>query len=160
MNKDKEVEVVDSREEKVDLMVKVTDLKVLCRIKENLNGRMMTKERPNGKMVILTEEVLILIEEEVILILEVDFMVIILDVVNKGIDPLKVGKVKKNTMIQGDDEGSPSGPKAGEILSLRRTLCNKGCDEEPILRRSLFKTICKMSRKCCKVIVQALQIWH
>ena len=43
MNKDKEVEVVDSREAEVDLMVKVEDLKVLYKIKENLNGRMMTK---------------------------------------------------------------------------------------------------------------------
>ena len=34
-----------------------------------------------------------------------------------------------------------------------RTLCNKGSDEEPVLRRNLFKTICKMARKCCKVII-------
>ena len=57
-------------------------------------------------------------------------------------------------MIQGDDEGSPSGPKAGENLMVRRTLCNKGSDEEePILRRSLFKTRCKMAGKCYKVII-------
>ena len=49
MNKDKEVEVVDTREAEVDLMEKVVDLIVLCRIKENLNGRMMTKERPMEK---------------------------------------------------------------------------------------------------------------
>ena len=59
---------------------------------------MMTKARPNGKVVMLTEEALILIEEQVILILEVDFMVIVLDVEKKGIDilnvdPLKVGKI-------------------------------------------------------------------
>ena len=58
----------------------------------------MTKARPNGKVVILTEEALILTREEVILILEVDFMVIILDVTKKGIDllnvdPLKVGRI-------------------------------------------------------------------
>ena len=98
MNKDREVEVVDSREVEVDLMEKVADLTVLCRIKENLNGRMMTKARPNGKVVILTEEALVLTEEEVILILEVDFMVIVSDLVKRGIDllnidPLKVGKV-------------------------------------------------------------------
>ena len=58
-------------------MEKMVDLKVLCRIKVDLNGRMMTKARLIGKVVILTEEVLILIEEEVILILEVDFMVIV-----------------------------------------------------------------------------------
>ena len=98
MNKDKELEVVDSREAEVDLMVKVEDLTILCRIKENLNGRMMKKERTNGKVVIIIEEVLILTKEEVILILEVDFMVIVLDVEKKGIDllnvdPLKVGRI-------------------------------------------------------------------
>ena len=40
MNKDKGVEVVDSGEEEVDLMVKVVDLTILYRIKENLNRRM------------------------------------------------------------------------------------------------------------------------
>ena len=93
MNKDNEVEVVDSREVEVDLMEKVADLIVLCRIKGNLNGRMMTKERMNGKVVIFIEEVLVPTEEEVILILEVVFMVIILDVLKKGIDPMKVVKV-------------------------------------------------------------------
>ena len=53
MNKDKEVEVVDSREAEEDLMVKVADLIVLCRIKEDLNGRMMAKTRLSGKVVIL-----------------------------------------------------------------------------------------------------------
>ena len=58
----------------------------------------MIKARPSGKVVVHTEDVLDLIEEEVILILEVVSMVIILDVVKKGIDilnvdPLKVGKV-------------------------------------------------------------------
>ena len=48
-------------------------------------------------------------------------------------------------MIQGDIESSPSGPEAEENLIVRRTLCNKGSDEEPILRRSLFKTRCKMA---------------
>ena len=96
MNKDKEVEVVDSREVEVDLMEKVVDLTVLCKIKENLNGRVMTKARPNRKVLILTKEAL-LTRKEVILILEVDFMVIVLDVEKKGIhllnvDVLKVGK--------------------------------------------------------------------
>ena len=56
-------------------------------------------------------------------------------------------------MIQGEDEGSSSGPIARENLMVRRTLCNKGSDEEPILRRSIFKTRCKMIGKCCKVII-------
>ena len=57
-------------------------------------------------------------------------------------------------MIQGDNEGSPSGPEARENLMVRRTLCNKGSDEEPILR-ILFKTRCKMDGKCCKVIIDS-----
>ena len=35
---------------------------------------------------------------------------------------------------------------------VRRILCNKGSDEEHVLR-SLFKTRCKMVGKCCKVII-------
>ena len=58
-------------------------------------------------------------------------------------------------MIQEDIESSPSEPKAGENMMVRRTLCNKGSDEEPILRRSLFKTRCKMNGKCCKVIIDS-----
>ena len=58
-------------------MMKVEDLTILCRIKANLNGRMMTKKRPGGKVVAHTEEVLDLTEEDIILILEVVFMVIV-----------------------------------------------------------------------------------
>ena len=81
-------------------MEKVADLTILCKIKANLNGRMMTEARPSGKVVVHTEEVLVLIEEEVIITLEVVFVVIVSDVVKKGIDllnvdPLKVGKVTK-----------------------------------------------------------------
>jgi hypothetical protein len=100
VNKDKEVEVVDSREEEVALMEKIENLIILCKIRANLNGRMMIKARPSRKLVIFTEEVLVLIEEDVILTLEVVFMVNVSHVVNKGIDPLsvdplKVGKVTK-----------------------------------------------------------------
>ena len=96
--KRQEVEVVDSREVEVDLMEKVADLTVLYKIRENMKGRMMIKARPNGKVVILTKEVLVLTKEEVIVTLEKFFMVIILDVVKKGtnplnVDPLKMGKV-------------------------------------------------------------------
>ena len=63
MNKDKEVEVVDSREGKVDLMEKVADLTIFCMIKENLKGKMMTKTRPSGKVVVQIEEVLNLTKE-------------------------------------------------------------------------------------------------
>ena len=52
-------------------------------------------------------------------------------------------------MIQEDIEISPSGPEAGENLMVR-TLCNKGIDEEPVLRRSLFKTRCNMIENVAK----------
>ena len=59
-------------------------------------------------------------------------------------------------MIQEDIESSPSGPETGENLMVRRTLCNKGSDEEePILRRILFRTRCKMVGKCCKEIIDS-----
>ena len=58
-------------------------------------------------------------------------------------------------MIQEDIESSQSGLEARENLMVRRTLCNKGSDEEPILRRSIFKTRCKMYGKCCKVIIDS-----
>ena len=70
-----------------------------------MNARMMIKARPSGKVVILTNEVLVLTEEEVILILEVVFIAIVLDVVKRGIDPLsvdpmKVGKVTKMLLFK------------------------------------------------------------
>ena len=102
MNKDKEVEVVDSREEEVDLMEKVGDLIIWCKIRENMNGRMMTKEILSGKVVILTEEVLVLFEEELILILEVVFVVIVSDVVKKGIDPLSVNTLVRVKVIMAE----------------------------------------------------------
>ena len=61
----------------------------------------------------------------------------------------------RNVVIQKDDEGSPSGPEVGENLMVRRTLCNKGSDEEPILRSSIFKTRCKMVGKCYNVIIDS-----
>ena len=58
-------------------------------------------------------------------------------------------------MIQEDIDSSPSGPYARENLMVRRTLCNKGSDEELILRRILFKTRYKMDGKCWKVIIDS-----
>ena len=81
-------------------MEKVADLIVLCKINENLNGRVMTKARPNGRVVILTEEALLLTGEEVIPILEVDFMVIVLDVAKKGIDIMNVDLLKVGRIIE------------------------------------------------------------
>lgn len=94
MNKDKEVEVVNSREAKVDLMVKVANLIVLCRIKSDLNERMMIKTRSNGKVVVHNEEVLVLTKEEVILFIEVVFMVIVSNVLKRGIDLLNADPLK------------------------------------------------------------------
>ena len=45
MSKDKEPEVADHKEANVDLMVKVVDLKILCKTKENLNGKVKIKVR-------------------------------------------------------------------------------------------------------------------
>ena len=81
-------------------MQKVADLTILSKIRANLNGRVMTKARPSGKVVIHTEEVLYLIEEEVILILEVDFMVIVSDVVKRDIDLLNVDPLKVDRIIE------------------------------------------------------------
>ena len=92
--------MVDSREAEVGLVVKVEDLTVLCKIRENINERMMIKERLSGKVVILAEEVLVLTEEEVILILEVVFVKIILDVEKKGIDLLNVDLLKVGKIIE------------------------------------------------------------
>ena len=76
----------------------MVDLIVLCMINKNINGRMMTRTKMSGKVVVLTKEVPNLTEEEVILIPKVVFMVIVLDVVKRDIDllnvdPLKVGRV-------------------------------------------------------------------
>ena len=92
--------MVDSREAEVDLMEKVVDLEILSKIRENMNGRMMTETRLSGKVVVLTKEVLDLTEEKVILILEVDFVGIFLDVVKKDIDPLNVDLPKVNKVIE------------------------------------------------------------
>ena len=84
----------------VDVMGKVVDLTILCRIKANLNGRMMTNTRLSGKVGAHTKEVLDLIEEEVILILEVVFMVIVTNVVRKGIDLLNVYLLEMGKIIE------------------------------------------------------------
>ena len=81
-------------------MEKVVDLTILCKIRKNMNGRMMIKTRSSGKVVVLTKEVLDLTEDEVILILEVVFMVFVSDVVKKGIDILNVDLLKVGRIIE------------------------------------------------------------
>ena len=78
------------------------------------------------------------------------FVVIVTNVVKKGIDLLNVDLLKVGRIIE-----ISSTPKAGKNLMVRRTLCNKGNDEEHVLRRILFKTRYKMARKCCKVIIDS-----
>ena len=58
-------------------------------------------------------------------------------------------------MLQGELEGSRFGYEIRENLMVMRALCNKTIGEEVILRRSLFKTRCKMTIKYCKVIVDS-----
>ena len=58
-------------------------------------------------------------------------------------------------MVQGYIEESSSGHEARENMMIGRTLCNKGSDEELVIRRSLFKTRCKMVENGCKVIINS-----
>ena len=91
MSKDKELEVANHKEVEVDLMVKVADLTISCKAKANLNGKVKIKARPSGKVVTIPTKVdTIPIAEEVILTLDVDFMVNVINVVVKVIDPLNV----------------------------------------------------------------------
>ena len=90
MNKDKEVEVVDSREAEVDLTMEMKNLIILCNSNENLNGKVKTKARQSGNVVIPTKVETIPIDDDLNPTLEVDFMVNVIDVVVKVIDPLNV----------------------------------------------------------------------
>lgn len=58
-------------------------------------------------------------------------------------------------MIQGESDQPHCDPKGGENLMVRRTLCSKKVDKEPILERSIFRTRCKVLDKCCKVIIDS-----
>lgn len=56
-------------------------------------------------------------------------------------------------MIQGESDQPHYDPEAGENLMVRRTLCSKKVDKEPIVRRIIFKTRCQVLDKCYKVII-------
>ena len=58
-------------------------------------------------------------------------------------------------MIQGESDNPHCNPEAGENLMIRRTLCSEKLDEEPAVRRSIFKTRCKVVDKCCKMIIDS-----
>lgn len=99
MNKKEELEVVDSIKVGIHLMNKMEGVTIFYKIKENLNGRVMKKEILSGKGVVLIKEVLVLTKEEAILILEVVLIVIVSNVVKKGIDPLNVDPLKMGKII-------------------------------------------------------------
>lgn len=44
----------------------------------------------------------------------------------------------RNFVVQGESEDPMSGPEAGANLMVRRTLCSKEANNEPILRRSIL----------------------
>ena len=91
--------MVDFREAEVDLTKTVENLTILCKIWTNMSEKMMIKARSSGKVVILSEEVLVLTGEEVFLIPEEDFVVTILDVAKRGIDPLSVDTLVKMKVV-------------------------------------------------------------
>ena len=95
MKKDREVELVDSREVEVDLMEKEVDLTILYKIRLNLSEKMMTKARLSGKVEVPIKEVIVYSKEEAILTLGLLFMVNVLDVVKKGIDTCKASTLIK-----------------------------------------------------------------
>ena len=79
MSKDKEVEVVDSLEEEVDLMVKLVDL--------NQKRKIWTKERSSGKVKVHLEVEAVTTE---VVIEEVDSEELVTIVEKKDIDHLSV----------------------------------------------------------------------
>ena len=82
--------MIYSREADVDLTMEMVDLTIMCKTKAKMNRKVKTKVRQSGKVVIPIEVDTIPIEEEVTLTLEVDFIVNVIDVVVKVIDPLNV----------------------------------------------------------------------
>ena len=62
-------------------------LEIMCKIKEDLNKRVMRKERPSGKVVVLTKEEVILTE----VVIEEEYLEVnASNVSKKDIEPLNV----------------------------------------------------------------------
>ena len=99
MNKDRELEVVDSKEVDVDPMEIVVNVTILYKTRVNLNGKIMRKARISGKVVVPTEEVLVHTKKDIILTLEVVFTVNISNVVKKGIDPLNANTLAEVKVV-------------------------------------------------------------
>lgn len=67
----------------------------------------------------------------------------------------KMRSIRKNVLIQEEDFDPPNEHEKEVNLLIRRTLWNEELNEEPILRKSLFKTRCKIEGKCYKVIIDS-----
>lgn len=58
-------------------------------------------------------------------------------------------------MVEENPTGSANKLEDGELLMMRKALCHTRGDEEPLQRKNLFKTKCKVSGKCCKVVIDS-----
>ena len=63
--------------------------------------------------------------------------------------------IGRNDVIQGESKQPQCNPKARENLMIRRTLCSKEVSKELVMRRSIFKTRCKIVEKCYKMIIDS-----
>ena len=151
MNKDNEAEMVDSKEKEVDLTMEMTDLTILCKKKENLNGRMKIKTRQSGKVVIPIEAVLVPTEEEISNVGD-KFLGKCYRCGGEGhrsFECKSYGEnVGRNVVIQGESKQPQCDLEAKTNFMIKRTLCNKEVSKEPTLRRSIFKTKCNVVEKC------------
>ena len=61
----------------------------------------------------------------------------------------KTGGNSRNTLACKEVDEASNEIENGENLMVRRVLWNEGIDDKLILRRTLFKTRCKIVGKCC-----------
>lgn len=74
----------------------------------------------------------------------------------EGYHAFKCKKTKTTEIVAVVEENptrSNNKLKDGELLVMRRALCYTRGDEELLQRKSLFKSRCKVSGKCCKVVI-------
>lgn len=67
----------------------------------------------------------------------------------------KLGNSSRNALVQEDLPDSMNRLENGENLMIRRALWNEETDENPVMRKSLFKTRYKIAGKCCKEIIDS-----
>lgn len=65
----------------------------------------------------------------------------------------KIENTGRTKVVEENPTRSASKPEDGELLMMRRHLCYTGGDEEPLQRKNLFKSRCKVFSKCCKDVV-------